>query len=109
MENDENWKECIQVNVKAETPLNILKKNPVIKIFPWNFHQPWLNKTEFNCTQSHMQMYQSNISKINELYRIPVSRFEQESIAVVLSIQFSSIMIEFDSIELYLIPVSRFQ
>ena len=56
-----------------------------------------------------MQMYQSNISKINELYRIPVSRFEQESIAVVLSIQFSSIMIEFDSIELYLIPVSRFQ
>ena len=26
MENDENWKECIQVNVEAEPPLNILKR-----------------------------------------------------------------------------------
>ena len=31
MENDENWKECIQVNIEAEPPLNILKKNTRIR------------------------------------------------------------------------------
>ena len=43
MENDKNWKECIQVNVKAEPPLNILKKNPMMRFFVETFiNHDWI-------------------------------------------------------------------